>query len=278
MNYIINKKYEILNKIGEGSFGKIFDAKNLTNNKMVAVKIQYKNIVNALKHEVKIYNYLNDCSFIPQIYNYGTDEGFHYIVMELLGKTLYEISLNNIDMLKNFIETLNIIEFLHNKKLIHRDIKPENFIFNKEESKLYLIDFGMTTFYMDKDKFIEEKKIEKIIGTINYCSVNIHENKLPSRRDDLESLCYTFIFCYNKQLPWQNICDENYEELVNGNKNKIHEEILLLKKNSYDFYNKLPGEFYCILNYCRKLEFNEKPNYTYLRNIINNYLQNFINI
>ena len=109
-------------------------------------------------------------------------------------------------------------------------------------------------------------------------ALRLAENKLPSRRDDLESLCYTFIFCYNKQLPWQNICDENYEELVNGNKNKIHEEILLLKKNSYDFYNKLPGEFYCILNYCRKLEFNEKPNYTYLRNIINNYLQNFINI
>ena len=43
MNYIINKKYKIINEIGEGSFGKIFQSKNLTNNKMVAVKIQYKN-------------------------------------------------------------------------------------------------------------------------------------------------------------------------------------------------------------------------------------------
>ena len=121
--------------------------------------------------------------------------------MELLGKTLYDISFDNINIFKNYIKSLNIIEFLHNKNLIHRDIKPENFIFDLNENNLYLIDYGMTTFYIEKDKFIEEKKIQKIIGTINYCSVNIHANKLPSRRDDLESLCYTFMFSYNNFLP-----------------------------------------------------------------------------
>ena len=68
MSYIINKKYKIIDKIGEGTFGKIFKSININNNKELAIKIQYKDIVNALKHEAKIYRYLSDCSFIPQIF------------------------------------------------------------------------------------------------------------------------------------------------------------------------------------------------------------------
>ena len=59
MSVIIGNKYEIINLIGEGSFGKVFKSKNINTNQDVAIKIQHKGITDVLKHEAKIYKYLS---------------------------------------------------------------------------------------------------------------------------------------------------------------------------------------------------------------------------
>ena len=266
MSCIINKKYKIIEKIGEGTFGKIFKSININNNKELAIKIQYKDVINALKHEAKIYRFLCDCSFVPKIYNYGTEQGFHYIVIDLLKNSLYDISLNNEQIFNYFYDSINIIEFIHNKNLIHRDIKPENFLIN-ERNQLFIIDFGLTSFYIEKNIHIEERKIDKLIGTPNYCSLNIHNGILPSRRDDIESICYSFMYNFNRTLPWQTLSN-NIESSLN--KTELFTKISNLKKNSLEFYLSMPGEIITILYYSRNLSFNEKPNYSYIKNIIKN--------
>lgn len=266
MSCIINKKYKIIEKIGEGTFGKIFKTININNNKELVVKIQYKDVINALKNEAKIYRYLSDCSFVPQIYNYGTEQGFHYIIIDLLKSSLYDISLNNNQILSYFYDSINIIEFIHNKNLLHRDIKPENFMIN-EKHQLFIIDFGLTSFYIEKDKHIQEKKIDKLIGTPNYCSLNIHEGLIPSRRDDIESICYSFMYNFCKNLPWQIISKIND---TSNNKIELFNNIYNLKKTSLEFYLSMPGEMVTILYYCRGLSFFENPNYNYIKNTIKN--------
>ena len=266
MSYIINKKYKIIDKIGEGTFGKIFKSININNNKELAIKIQYKDIVNALKHEAKIYRYLSDCSFIPQIYNYGTEQGFHYIAIDLLKCSLYDISLNNNQIIDYFYDSINIIEFIHNKNLLHRDIKPENFLIN-DSDELFIIDFGLTSFYIEKNKHIEEKKIDKLIGTPNYCSLNIHNGFLPSRRDDIESICYSFMYNFNRSLPWQSFTNNTDPSI---NKIELFNKISDLKKTSLEFYLSIPREIVTILYYARNLSFSDKPNYNYIKNLINN--------
>ena len=42
----------------------------------------------------------------------------------------------------------------------------------------------------------------RIIGTSRYASINAHENYTLSRRDDLESLGYTFAHLGEGTLPW----------------------------------------------------------------------------
>ena len=211
---------------------------------------------------------VNDCSFIPQIYNYGTEQGFHYIVIDLLKTSLYDISLNNKQIISYLYDSINIIEFIHNKGLIHRDIKPENFLIN-EKNELFIIDFGLTSFYIEKNKHIEEKKINKLIGTPNYCSLNIHNGILPSRRDDIESICYSFMYNLKKNLPWQHL---NNIQDSSINKIEFFNEINRLKKTSLEFYLSMPGELITILYYARNLSFRDKPNYKYIKNIINNLL------
>ena len=86
----ITNGYEILGKLGEGNFGKVFKAKNKSNEE-VAIKIQYKDIQNVLKQEAKIYNYLKNLKGIPKLRNYGVELGYSYLVLDKLGPSLHDI-------------------------------------------------------------------------------------------------------------------------------------------------------------------------------------------
>lgn len=213
MSVTIANKYEIIENIGEGTFGKVFKGKNVRSNEEIAIKIQHKDIENVLKHEAKIYKYLRDISGIPNIRSYGTDHGFNYLVLDLLGPSLYDLKIKPKKTIEYMIEAINIIDFVHNKGIIHRDIKPDNFLLsNTDNCRLYLIDFGLSKFYLTLEKkHMEERKDRKLIGTAKFSSLNVQNGIEASRRDDLESLCYSFIVIFGKELPWSKIQQENQE-------------------------------------------------------------------
>ena len=188
MTIIIGNKYEIINELGKGSFGKVFKGKNIRSNDEVAIKIQHKGITEILKHEAKIYKYLQDISGVPMIKNYGMDNGYNYLVLDLLDFSLESSNINNEEAIKYFIDSINIIEIIHSKGVIHRDIKPDNFLISKKngENMLYIIDFGLSKLYVDSKKnHIEERNDRKLVGTVKYSSLNLHNNIEASRRDDI---------------------------------------------------------------------------------------------
>lgn len=270
MSIIISNKYEILEKIGEGTFGKVFKGKNIRSGEKIAIKIQHKDIENVLKHEAKIYKHLKNISTIPTIRNYGTDFGFNYLILDILGSSLSDIKINQYECTKYMIQSINIIEKVHDAGIIHRDIKPDNFLLDKiDGNNIKLIDFGLSKYYLTGDKnHIEERTDRKLIGTAKYSSLNIHNGIEPSRRDDIESLCYTFIQLYGIELPWNKIIDENNNTEIKEHYNDIKN----IKQESLDWLYDIPGEFLIILLYCRKLKFNERPNYEYIRKLLENLL------
>ena len=86
----------------------------------------------------------------------------------------------------------------------------------------------------------------------------------PSRRDDLESIAYVLLYLLNGKLPWQAIkCSD---------KEKRYEAIGQEKLNiaPWTHFETSPGEFILFLKYCRGLDFDEDPDYTYLRNLLGN--------
>jgi len=270
MSIIISNKYEILEKIGEGTFGKVFKGKNIRSGENIAIKIQHKDIENVLKHEAKIYKHLKNISTIPTIRNYGTEFGFNYLILDILGSSLSDIKINQYECTKYMIQSINIIEKVHDAGIIHRDIKPDNFLLDKiDGNNIKLIDFGLSKYYLTGDKnHIEERTGRKLIGTAKYSSLNIHNGIEPSRRDDIESLCYTFIQLYGRELPWNKIIDENKNTEIKEHYNDIKN----IKQESLDWLYDIPGEFLIILLYCRKLKFNERPNYEYIRKLLENLL------
>lgn len=189
--------YNVIEDLSTGAFGCVKKIQNKYTNKLYAVKIE-SSIVGILEYEAKIYNMLTGINNIPSVKSYKNDGNNCFLIMDLMDFNLkyfknkyfsrqieYEKNCKNIII--SLIQTLSQI---HNKNIIHRDIKPENICFKNK--RVYLIDFGLSKF-IDNNK-ITDKKLTQIIGTPNYVSIRVLNLNEPKFHDDLESLCYIFIY------------------------------------------------------------------------------------
>lgn len=270
-NEIFSNNYTLIKKIGEGSFGEVYLARN-KNDKLVAAKVEEKPTKERLKNEYNIYKKVlknKDISGIPQVYNFFETPEYNILVMELLGSSLENIFQTNSRKLKiNTVyqlatDMLSILEHFHNSGFIHRDIKPNNFLFNynKPYNQLYLMDFGLSKQYIQNNKHIELKTDRNLIGTARYASLNIHWGIEPSRRDDLESVGYIIIYLIKGKLPWQGLKGNKEKSQIQ----KIGERKLMISLEK--LCEDLHPCFHEYLEYTRQLKFTQKPDYDYLKNL-----------
>lgn len=261
---LINKKYKIIKKIGNGSFGNIYKGMNILTTQYVAIKMENKeNDFDTLKNETKMLMHLSEYHFIPKVKYFGIENNKNILVMDLLSINLYQLLLlNNNDATSNYekiikygIQMIEIIKCVHSKGILHRDIKPENFMISKNnEENLYLIDFGLSRFYLKNNKHIENNHKQNMVGTVRYASTFIHEGNTYSRRDDIISIIYVIIYLLKGKLPWQGITSKiknienknemiyklkkntNYAKLCEGLKNYLEFEILLSRILNLSYY------------------------------------------
>jgi serine/threonine protein kinase len=263
---MINKKYNLISKIGEGSFGSIYKAENIRTREYVAIKVEpIKSGTHLLKNESEIYQYLMNTNGIPNVKWYGKDDTNYYMVINLLDKSLEQLKEEKRQFsirltLQIGFQLLNLLKSIHNKGLVHRDIKPDNFLLglNNNKNQLYLIDFGLCKSYLNNDNHIEMKNTSGFIGSLTYASLNAHNLNELSRRDDLESLGYMLIYFLLGYLPWKQESDVN--------------NIIKYKTNIINDY-KIPDLIKKYMMYVRNLEFKEKPDYDLLIHIFFNEIK-----
>ena len=216
----------------------------------------------------KMYKHFKDVEGIPKIRNYGMENGFNYLIIDFIGSSLNECNLKKKEIIKIIPSVIDILKRIHKLGIVHRDIKPENLLFKRETNSIYLIDFGLSkSFLQINNNHIEERNERKLIGTAKYSSLNVHNGIEASRRDDIESLCFTFSELYGNYLPWENLKQTDYD-----NKIDLYKDIKKYKEKSLRWMYNLPGEFLILLLYSRNLKFDEEPNYEYLKNIFTNLL------
>ena len=182
--------------------------------------------------------------------------------MTLLGPTLYSYSLSHTltseEIFKYIHQTVQAVEILHNIGYIHRDIKPTNLCLGLQNTeKVYLIDFGIAKKWSNTERegfhFNENSKFK---GNLEFCSDHVALGCSASRRDDIESLIYVGIYLMNKSLPWINKA------------NSISSRFFYKK----EFYQALPEEIIIILEYCKSLEFADKPDYEYVCRLLEKFV------
>lgn len=265
-------KYNLIEKINEGTFGTIYKGINIRSNEYVAIKVETNiDLLNSLKNEARIYHYLGKIDGFPQLKWFGKQNELTYLVVDLLGSSLKQIIKNyKVLRLKSVlqlgIQMISRIQNLHEKKLIHRDIKPDNFLIglNNNSNKLYLIDFGFCKNFMKNNNHMNFIKTTKIIGTLNFVSLNVQNYFQPSRRDDIESCIYIILYLYFGKLEWEYLSDE-------FSIYKLKEQLTIQED--------VPMFIKIMLCYVRELLFDEIPDYKYLIEILEKMLRvnNFIN-
>ncbi len=114
------------------------------------------------------------------------------------------------------------VQYVHSRGWLHRDIKPDNFAMGlgQKQSEIHILDFGLSRQYRDPETglHIPYKNGKNLTGTARYASVNTHLGVEQSRRDDLEGLCYVFMYFLRGSLPWQGLAahkrEDKYKEIT----------------------------------------------------------------
>jgi serine/threonine protein kinase len=136
----------------------------------------------------------------------------------------------------------------------------------KKGNLVYIIDFGLAKKYRDArtHQHIQYRENKNLTGTARYASINTHLGIEQSRRDDMESTGYVMMYFLRGNLPWQG--------LKAANKKQKYERISEKKMATSveELCRGFPTEFSTYLNFCRSLRFDDKPDYSYLRQLFRN--------
>ncbi|CAF0773110.1 unnamed protein product [Didymodactylos carnosus] len=275
MELRVGHKYRLGRKIGSGSFGDIYLGTNIASGEEVAIKLECVRTKHPQLHiESKIYRMMQGGVGIPVIKWCGAEGDYNVLVMDLLGPSLEDLfnfcsrkfSLKTVLLLAD--QMVSRIDFIHSKNFIHRDIKPDNFLMGlgRKGNLVYIIDFGLAKKYRDArtHQHIPYRENKNLTGTARYASINTHLGIEQSRRDDMESLGYVLMYFNRGSLPWQG--------LKAATKRQKYERISEKKMSTpiEELCRGFPAEFTTYLSYCRSLRFDDKPDYSYLRQLFRN--------
>ncbi len=170
--------YKFLGKLGAGAMATVHKAKQLSLDRVVAIKILPRKFSSNPQFIERFYaegraaaalNHPN----IVQAYDVGKSGEFHYFVMEFVdGRTVFDDIVKHkrypegeaIDVIIQIAEAL---QHAHEKGLIHRDVKPKNIMITKE-GVAKLADMGLARAMNDKE--MAEAEAGKAFGTPYYIS------------------------------------------------------------------------------------------------------------
>ena len=275
-NPILFKKYKVKKKLGEGAFGNVYLGQAISNNAYVAIKTELRKIIKPILESEAFLLYSIAGPGIPEVKSFGKTKKYNILVEPLLGKSLFDIfaenhkSMSLSDACLIGKQVIDRIQWVHSKYIVHRDIKPDNFLIGRNDPNvLYLIDFGLSKKYRSTTtgKHIRFGFTGKLTGTVRFASCNALRGGEQSRRDDIESIGYMIIYFLKKRLPWQSITGnkkmERYLKIYKMKKNIAPEKLC----------EGLPHEMAEYINYAKNLEFEQEPDYKYLKKLFDNILK-----
>jgi serine/threonine-protein kinase len=176
--------YQLIKELGKGAMATVYMAKQLSLDRIVAIKIlpkrmnDNKEFVDRFYKEGKAAAKLSHPNMVQAIDVAATPDGFHYFVMEYLeGKSLYDImapppagegrSFSEAEALAITIQMADALAHAHERNLIHRDVKPKNIMLTPA-GVAKLTDLGLARAADDKEA--AEAEAGKAYGTPYYIS------------------------------------------------------------------------------------------------------------
>ena len=204
--------YKVLGKLGSGAMAVVYKAKQLSLDRVVAVKVLPKKFVQKSDYVERFYKEgriaakLNHNNIVQAI-DVGEVSGLYYFVMEFVeGKTLYDdLSKGKIfdesEALDIIIQLANALGHAHTQGLIHRDVKPKNIMINRD-GVVKLADMGLARETSDIKAARHEQG--KAFGTPYYIAPEQIRGEIDiDGRADIYALGGTLFHMVTGRVPYE---------------------------------------------------------------------------
>ena len=200
----VRNRYQILEKIGQGAVGQVFEAFDRDEDRFVALKIldghPREEVAKRFLREAEVAAQLLTHPNVIEVFEFGEDKGRLFIAMELLDgvdlRTLLRAkpSITLMDKLGLMLQICDGVGFAHSKKIVHRDLTPSN-IRVLPNGDVKIMDFGLVRLASS-----DITTTGSIMGTPSYMSPEQAEGKTVSPASDVFSLGAVFyeLLAYQK--------------------------------------------------------------------------------
>ena len=192
---LLGGRYQVESELGRGGMATVFKGTDTVLGRPVAVKVlspQYAgdaNFVTRFRREAQAAARLNHPNLVS-VYDTGTDDGIHFIVMEYVdAKTLADyLAGGGRIMPERAIEiaeaVCDALSMAHAHGIIHRDIKPPNIMITSK-GDVKVTDFGIARVISGADTLAQTAAV---LGTASYLSPEQAQSQPVDQRSDIYSL------------------------------------------------------------------------------------------
>ncbi len=187
-------RYVVTRKLGEGGKGIVFQAQDTALQRVVAIKLLKKNVID----EESLRRFLEEARTVAQmthsnisaVFDVGRHEDQHFVVLEYISGGDLAHRLNKSpnrrlppkEILRIAAETCRALDHAHRVGMLHRDIKPENIMLT-EAGEVKLSDFGLAS-----RTSTPSSEAGIIVGTVGYLPPEAATGRGSEPRSDLYSL------------------------------------------------------------------------------------------
>jgi predicted Ser/Thr protein kinase len=204
-------QFEILALIGKGGMGAVYSARQVTLDRVVALKILPPRTGNdpgfaeRFAREARALAKLSHPNIVA-VYEFGQVDGLHYLIMEYVdGPNLRQIQqggkLSPREALKIIPQLCEALQFAHDEGIVHRDIKPENVLMDKK-GRVKIADFGLAKILGREPANLRLTGAKDVMGTLHYMAPEQMERPQEvDHRADIYSLGVVFYEMLTGELP-----------------------------------------------------------------------------
>lgn len=204
-------RYSVSGTIASGGMAEVFIAHDEMLNRPVALKILHPqfakdtSFIERFRREAQAAASINDPRIVS-IYDWGSDDGTYYIVMEYVeGKTLREIissegPLTPERAVEITADVCGALHLAHQKGIVHRDVKPANIAITKT-GQTKVMDFGIARAAADGGQTMTQTGT--VIGTANYFSPEQAQGLAVDARSDVYSAGVVLYEMLTREVPFK---------------------------------------------------------------------------